>query len=178
MTDALSSSRGAAEGGVSDDAALALLFTTHYSSLVRLASLLLRDPAASEDIVQEAFIKVAARRTTLREQDKALAYVRQTVVNLSRSALRRRLVAAKHAPKPDVDIESAADTALRNLEGEKVRAALATLPARQREAVVLRYYGDLSETQIATAMGVSNGAVKAYCSRGLASLALALGDRS
>ena len=170
---------------LSDDNSLALLYTAHYSSLVRLASLLLRDGAASEDVVQEAYIKVATTRSVLRDQDKALAYLRQTIVNLARSALRRRLVAIKYAPHSRgdlLDVESAADTAIRNLEGERVRAALAQLPTRQREAVVLRYYGDLSEAQIAAAMGVSNGAVKAYCSRGLAALAANLsfetGDRS
>ena len=166
------------ERPLSQDSSLALLYTQHYGSLVRLASLLLRDPAASEDIVQEAYIKVALSRS-LRDPDKALAYLRQTVVNLSRSALRRKLVARRHAPVLlEESVESAADGAMRRIEGERVRTALAALPARQREAVVLRYYGDLSEAQIAEAMGVSNGAVKSYCSRGLAALSTFLGDPS
>ena len=158
------------------DHALAVLYAQHYQSLLRLAALLLDEPAACEDIVQESYIRVATAKTALREPEKALAYLRQTVVNLSRSSLRRRLVVLRHAPKPLPEGAPADEGAFAALERQAVVRALAKLPPRQREAVVLRYYGDLSETQIAAAMGVTNGAVKSYCSRGLETLGTLLGD--
>ena len=161
----------ALERPVSADEALTTLYRQHYRSLLRLAALLLDEPAACEDVVQEAYIRVRSASGALRDPSKALAYLRQTVVNLSRSTLRRRLVALRHAPKPMPDAAGADEGAFARLERAAVVRALAELPRRQREAVVLRYYGDLSEAQIAAAIGVSPGAVKSYCSRGLAALA-------
>ena len=83
---------------VSDEDLITSLYAQHYRSLIRLAALLLDEVAACEDVVQEAYIRVHNARGRLRDPDKALAYLRQTVVNLSRSTLRRRLVAARHAP--------------------------------------------------------------------------------
>lgn len=164
--------------GIDSDHALAVLYTAHYGSLLRLAALLLGDRAACEDVVQEAYIKVALHKSRLRDHEKALAYLRQTVVNLSRSSLRRRVVALRHAPLPMPDGAPADEGAFAALERAAVVKALGQLPQRQREAVVLRFYGDLSEAQIAAAMGVSAGAVKSACSRGLATLAELLGDLS
>src|SRR4051812_3659471 len=81
---------------VTDDDALAALYLRHFPSLVRLAALLLDDLAASEDVAQEAYVRVALARRRLRDPDAGLAYLRRTVVNLARSALRRRLVARRH----------------------------------------------------------------------------------
>jgi RNA polymerase sigma-70 factor (sigma-E family) len=131
-----------------------------------------------EEIVQEAYLKVHAAllgpKPRLRDEDRALAYLRQTVVNLARSSLRRRIVARKHAPRPMPDAPSAEEGAYAQVERAAVVKALRNLPRRQREAVVLRYYGDLSEAAAAAVMGVSVGAVKSYTSRGLAALAEAL----
>ena len=154
------------------------LYVAEYTRLLRLASLLLDDLGSCEEIVQEAYIKVHAALSgptpRLRDDDRALAYLRQTVVNLARSSLRRRLVARKHAPHPMPDAPSAEEGAYAQVERTAVVQALRGLPRRQREAVVLRYYGDLTEAAAAHVMGVSTGAVKAYTSRGLAGLALAL----
>jgi RNA polymerase sigma-70 factor (sigma-E family) len=154
---------------VSDDDLLTTLYSVHYRSLLRLAALLLDDLAACEDVVQEAYIRVHGARARLRDQDKALAYLRQTVVNLSRSTLRRRVVAARHAASAEHD-------AYALVERDAVVVALKALPRRQREAVVLRYYADATEAQAAAVMGVSVGAVKSYTSRGLAGLGALLED--
>lgn len=162
------------------DDAVTALYTAHYRELVRLSAMLLRDPAVAEEVVQDAFVAMHGSWKRIREQDKALAYLRRIVVNRSRSALRRRVVAERyladsqarlqHLPEPDPDVASAEDSVLRRFESERVMAALRKLPPRQREALVLRYYGDLSEAQVATAMKVSAGSVKTHTFRGMATL--------
>ena len=106
----------------------------------------------------------------MRDSEKALSYLRQSVVNRSRSVLRHRMVVDKNAPKPAPDMPSAEHGAIAALERSAVGAALRARPARQREALVLRYYGDLSEAQIASAMGISRGAVKSHTARAMAAL--------
>jgi RNA polymerase sigma factor (sigma-70 family) len=110
----------------------------------------------------------------LRDSDKALSYLRQSVVNRSRSVLRHRVVVDRNAPKPAPDMPSAEQGAIALLERSAVVAALRTLPSRQREALVLRYYGDLSEAQIATTMGISRGAVKSHTARAMSALRVVL----
>ena len=151
------------------------LFVGHYQQLLRLAVLFLGDVPAAEDVVQEAFIRVhgAVRR---RRIDDPVAYLRQTVVNLSRSDLRRRLIARKHAPRGTPDAASAEDDAHSVLARHEVIRALRSIPARQREAVVLRYWADLPESEVARLMGVSVGTVKGYTSRALARLGQLLGE--
>jgi RNA polymerase sigma-70 factor (sigma-E family) len=150
--------------------ALTLLYTAHYRGLVRLAAYLTGDRDAAEEVVQDAYVKVLGRWGGLRDFDKGEAYLRQTVVNLSRSRLRHRVVVDKHAPAPPPDAASAEAGAMTQLDRAAVVRALAELPRRQREAIVLRYYADLSEAQTAHAMGVSAGAVKSHTSRGMAAL--------
>jgi RNA polymerase sigma-70 factor (sigma-E family) len=152
------------------DGALTALYTAHYRSLVRLAAFLLRDPGQAEEIVQDAFVAMHGSWRRLRDPDKAEAYLRQAVVNRSRSGLRRRKVEAKHAPKPGPDAPSAEYGALGELDRSAVIDALRVLPRRQREVLVLRYYGDLTEAQIADTLGISNGAVKSHASRGMSAL--------
>jgi RNA polymerase sigma-70 factor (sigma-E family) len=106
----------------------------------------------------------------LRDPEKALAYLRQAVVNRARSRLRHLKVVERKAPAPMPDAASAEYGALRELDRADVMAALRALPTRQREVLVLRYYTDLSEAQIADAMGISTGAVKSHASRGIAAL--------
>ncbi|MGH8866804.1 MAG: SigE family RNA polymerase sigma factor [Actinomycetes bacterium] len=152
------------------DEAVTSLYAAHYRSLVRLATLLLRDQSSAEEVVQDAFVGMHGAWRRLRDPDKALAYLRQSVVNRARSALRHRGVTQKYAPAPMPDAPSAEHGALGLLEQQQVAAALRTLPTRQREVLVLRYYADLSEADIAEAMGISRGAVKSHASRGMAAL--------
>src|SRR5215467_10369102 len=142
------------------------IYSTHYRSLVRLAVPLVRDVATAEEVVQDSFIAMHSAWRRLRDSDKALSYLRQSVVNRSRSVLRHRVVVDRNAPKPAPDMPSAEQGALTLLERTAVVTALRSLPPRQREALVLRYYGDLSEAQIADAMGISKGAVKSHTTRG------------
>jgi RNA polymerase sigma-70 factor (sigma-E family) len=153
-----------------DDQALAAMYRMHYTPLVRLAALLVRDVAAAEDVVQDSFIAMCAGWRRLRDHDKAVAYLRQTVVNRSRSALRRRAVAERYVPALAPQMPSAEEEALARVEHTAVAAALGMLSPRQREALVLRYYADLPLVQIAAAMGISTGAVKAHLGRAMASL--------
>jgi RNA polymerase sigma-70 factor (sigma-E family) len=145
-------------------------YQTHYTSLLRLAALLLDDLGSCEDVVQEAFIRVHTARARVREPEKLLAYLRQTVVNLSRSTLRRRLIGLKLLPKPLPNAASAEEGAYDALERDALIQALRGLQRRQREVLVLRYYADLTEAQVAAALGVSIGSVKAYGSRGIEAL--------
>jgi len=154
--------------------AVTAIYTTHYRSLVRLAVLLVRDVATAEEVVQDSFIAMHGAWRRLRDTEKALSYLRQSVVNRSRSVLRHRMVVDKNAPKPAPDMPSAEQGALSLLERSAVIAALRTLPPRQREALVLKFYADLSEAQIATAMGISRGAVKSHTARGVAALRVVL----
>jgi RNA polymerase sigma-70 factor (sigma-E family) len=146
------------------------LYTEHYRSLVRLALLLVHDVPTAEEVVQDAFVAMHTGWRRLREAEKALSYLRQAVVNRSRSVLRHRSVVDKNAPKPAPDMPSAELGAIALLERTAVVAALRELPGRQREAIVLRYYADLSEAQIAAAMGISKGAVKSHTARGMSAL--------
>jgi RNA polymerase sigma-70 factor (sigma-E family) len=162
------------------DAAVTHLFTAHYRPMVRLASLLLHERGMAEEIVQDAYVALHGRWRQLRDSDKALAYLRATVVNRCRSALRHRKVVEAHlaAARPPLDAPSAEAGALELLAHDTVIMALRRLPARQREAIVLRYYADLSEADIAETMGVSRGAVKSHTSRGMAALRQALRELS
>jgi RNA polymerase sigma-70 factor (sigma-E family) len=150
------------------------LYSMHYLSLVRLAAMLVRDMPTAEEVVQDAFIAMHDGWDRLRDSEKALAYMRQAVVNRSRSVLRHRMVVEKNAPKPAPDMPSAEHGAMTLLERSEVVAALRDLPGRQREAIVLRYYADLSEAEIAAAMHISRGAVKSHTARGMAALRAAL----
>jgi RNA polymerase sigma-70 factor (sigma-E family) len=152
------------------DEALVALYTSNYRALVRMSALLLHDTAAAEDVVQDAFVAMHGSWRRLRDPDKGLAYLRQAVVNRSRSRLRHLKVVDRKAPAPMPDAEGADAAALRAVERASVMTALRGLPQRQREVLVLRYYADLSEAQIADAMGISTGAVKSHASRGIASL--------
>ena len=124
--------------------------------------------------MQESFIAMHTSWRRLRDSEKALSYLRQSVVNRSRSVLRHRVVVDKNAPKPAPDMPSAEQGAISLLERAAVIDALRTLPPRQREALVLKFYADLSEAQIATTMGISRGAVKSHTARGVAALRVVL----
>ncbi len=146
------------------------LYAVHYAGLVRLAALLLRDHAVAEEAVQDAFVSLHRRWRRLRDTRNAAAYLRTSVVHNTRSIQRRRAVAAKHPDDVLLDAPSAESGAMRAASSRAVVEALQLLPRRQREALVLRYYADLSEAEIAETMKISRGAVKSHASRGMAAL--------
>jgi RNA polymerase sigma-70 factor (sigma-E family) len=162
--------------GWTADEAVTRLFGAHYRPLVRLAALLLADRGAAEEVVQDAYVRLHQRWHRLRDPDQALSYLHTSVVNGARSALRHRGVRERYLAgiRPVPDAPSAEAGALTVLEHQRIVAALRTLPVRQREALVLRYYADLSEAEIAEAMGVSRGAVKSHTSRAMAALRVRL----
>lgn len=161
-----------ADRAVADaDGAVTQLYSAHYRSLVRLAALLVRDLGTAEEVVQDAFVALThGGWYRLRDNEKALAYLRQSVVNRSRSVLRHRLVVDRNAPKPPPDEPSAEHGAIALFERSAVVNALRSLPARQCEALVLRFYADMSEAQIAETMRISRGAVKSHTARAMQAL--------
>lgn len=156
------------------DEAITELYTAHYARLVRLAALLQGDHAVAEEVVQDAFVALHRRWRRLRDPGSAVAYLRTSVVHGCRSVQRRRGVAARHPEDRAPHVPSAEQLAVLDAATGAVVEALRQLPARQREALVLRYYGGLSESEIAEAMNISNGAVKSHASRGMAGLRDAL----
>lgn len=134
----------------------------------------MRDAPTAEEVAQDSFVAMHGNWPRLGDDGKALTYLRRTVVNRSRSVLRHRAAVGKDVQKAPAHAPSAQHGAPVQLERSAVIAALRGLPARQREAIVLRYYGDLSEAGIATAMGVSRAAVKNHTARGMTALRAAL----
>jgi RNA polymerase sigma-70 factor (sigma-E family) len=154
------------------------LYELHAVGLIRLAMIMLGDRAAAEDVVQEAFCGLYRRWRHLDDPGKALPYVRSAVLNGSRSQLRARIRAQRRPVTHATDlVASAEDDALIAEEHAEVLAALRRLPSRQREALVLRFYLDLAEPEIAATMGVSAGTVKSTTSRAIAALARMLREQ-
>jgi RNA polymerase sigma-70 factor (sigma-E family) len=163
------------------DTAVEELYAAHYRRLVRLSVLLVRDVETAEEVVQDAFVAMHGRWRSLQEPDKGLAYLRQAVVNRSRSVLRHRGVRARHAgttPPVVPHLPGADEDALVSERRAAVLDALRGLPDRQREVLALRYYLDLSEADIAETLGISRGAVKSHASRGVAALRTLMEDVS
>jgi RNA polymerase sigma factor (sigma-70 family) len=147
------------------------LFRDRYPEIVRLADLLGADDP--EDVAQEAFARLIRKAGSLRDPAAALAYVRSTVCNLVRNRHRHLRVVRLRTPR-GLDVASSEHAVMIREDHRELLAALATLPPRRREAIVLRYWLDLPEREIATAMGVSAGTVKSHVSRGLDALGEAL----
>ena len=150
------------------------LYERHYVRLVRLAVLLVGDVGRAEEIVQDAFVDLVARWRTIRDPGAAAAYLRTCVANGARSHLRHRAVVHRQPVSRPSQVNSAETEALVQIEHERVLSVLSELPGRQREVLVLRYYGQLSEAEIADTLGISRGAVKTHSSRGLHSLRTAM----
>jgi len=146
------------------DPAVAALYRMHYPTLVRLAALLVPDLATAEYIVQDAFAAVHGRWYLLSDADAALAYLRRSVISGSRSVIHR----SRPVPPPG----SAGGT---GEPGSAVVSALRALSARQREVVVLRYFADLPEAEIASATGMSMAAVRIHAAQAMSSLQAGLG---
>jgi RNA polymerase sigma-70 factor (sigma-E family) len=166
-------SREPLRAGLPDAAAAAAvtgLYQGHAVGLIRLAVVMLGDRPAAEDVVQDAFAGLYRRWAKLTDPGKAPAYLRSATMNGCRNELRRRIRARRQPGEPVTDAASAEFAALVGEEHREVLAALRRLPGRQREALVLRFYLELTETEIAAAMGVSPGTVKSTTARGLAAL--------
>ena len=140
--------------------AVAALYQVHYPALVRLAVLLIPDLATAEDIVQDAFAAVHGRWQVQPDADAALAYLRWSVVHRSRSV----------PPLGEPTAGTGEPTAGTGEPGSAVMSALRALSPRQREVVVLRYFADLSEAEIAAATGMSMAAVRDHAAQAMSSL--------
>jgi RNA polymerase sigma factor (sigma-70 family) len=167
------------EPGLND---VAGLFRERHVELVRLAALVVGDRATAEDVVQDVFARLCAK-DLLPGGDHALAYARAAVLNGCRSVLRRQAIArriggARELDRPDAARDSAEDEVILAEDRRQVLAALAALPVRRREVLVLRYWLGLSEAEIASVMAISRGTVKSNAARGLAALAHKLGEDS
>jgi RNA polymerase sigma-70 factor (sigma-E family) len=162
---------------VDADTGVERLFRSSRLHMVRLALLLVDDKETAEDVVQDAFAALHRRWSSITTPDAAIGYLRASVVNGSRSVLRRRRVARAHIwPEAEGrNTEAAESGALRAEEHGEVLAALRRLPRRQREVIVLRYWAELPEAEIAAALGISIGSVKSSASRGREALAGMLG---
>src|SRR4249919_1258689 len=162
MADMAAGDSQAALSGVERDATLSALHREHYRSLVRLACVLLDELGAGEEVVQEAFVRV---HRSWAQVDQPLIYLRATVMNLSRSRMRRRLVARRRVEPVVRPAMSAEEHVVLLSDQQEVLDAVRTLPRRQRECLVLRYYLELSEAEIAATLGISNGSVKSHSHR-------------
>jgi RNA polymerase sigma-70 factor (sigma-E family) len=152
------------------------LYQAHALGLARLALVMLGDPSAAEDVVQDAFLGLYRRWDSLAAPAAALAYLRASVLNGCRTALKRG--SRSGVLVTERALESAEATVLLGEEHRAVLAAIRRLPARQREALVLRYYLDMTEDQAADAMRISRGTVKSATSRAIAAVGRMLREES
>jgi len=164
----MSQSTGIVRPAVSDRADLDDLYVRHTPGAVRLAALITGDPDLAQDIAHDAFLRSVGRFRHLRQPEAFEAYLRRAVVNACTSHFRRRKVEAayvrgltRHPPPFDEPDHGRRD---------ELRTALSALPPRQRAAVVLRYYADLSEQQAGEALGCSAAAVRSMVARAMESL--------
>jgi RNA polymerase sigma-70 factor (sigma-E family) len=151
-------------------------FRTHFSGLCRLAYLIVGDSAHAEDIVQEAFLRTFVGWRRLREPDRVEMYLRRAVINASRSKLRRRDNERRANARAVAGQSGEAVVGPDREVADSVMAAVRGLPERQRATVILRYYLDLSETDIAETLGTSPGTVKSQLSKARRNLERALGE--
>ncbi|HEY1916316.1 MAG TPA: sigma-70 family RNA polymerase sigma factor [Streptosporangiaceae bacterium] len=160
----------------------ALIFRQHHAELVRLALMLVGDRPTAEDVVQDAFAGLHARRDRLHPGGDALAYVRAAVLNRSRSVLRRRSIARRLGATRDLQLDRLVESAEHDVvlaeDRKRVLAALVALPRRRQEVLILRYYLGLSVDEIAAVLRISPGTVKSTTARGLAALASSLKGQS
>jgi RNA polymerase sigma-70 factor (sigma-E family) len=154
--------------------AVTALFEEHYASLVRMARLLVDDRETAEDVVMDAFTSLYRRWTAIRDPAEAHRYVRSCVLNGARSQLRRRRLRRRHESRSSQQEAARNGHETNEADRSTMTQLLARLPYRQRQVLVLRYFVDMTEAQIAYELGVSPGSVKTHASRGLAALARAL----
>lgn len=158
--------RVAVEQSRTQESRLGELFQRHAADGVRLAYLITGNRALAEDLVQDAFVRLAGRLVHLRDPDNLEPYLRRTIVNLANAHFRRRKVERRYL-ESEAALPEVAQAGPDASEREAVWAVLRSLPTRQRTALVLRFYEDLSESQTAEAMGCRPGTVKSLVSRGM-----------
>ena len=157
------------------DRAVTALYLAHYRPMVRMAALLVQDLAVAEEIVQDSFAALHAAWPRLPGADDAPAHLRRFMVDRSRSVLRQRVVVDALGPRLAPEQPGGEAEASIKAERSAFISALWTLPARQREVVVLRYYADLPLAEVASATGASAAAVRAHAARAMSSLRAELG---
>ena len=166
----LASPVAVAKTTVDADALVVQLFRQEGSSLVRLARLFVDDRNAAEDLVQEAFIRLARSAHRISHPSKAPAYLRSIVLNLARDHNRRGLMSLRHHLPFDEHTASIEDVITLREDQQLVIDSLRSLPHRQRDCLVLRYYDELGIDDIASTLGISRNSVKTHLQRGLAAL--------
>jgi len=162
-------------GAEADAVTVTDLFRAHHLELVRFALVLTGDLATAEDVVQDVFERLHRRWPDLRERT-GLSYAMTSVLNGCRSAARRDQVRRRHANALVGRPSAGADAASAVADRGALAAALRSLPGRQREVIVLRYYCDLDVAEIARMLGIGPSTVRSAVSRGLAALASAVGE--
>ena len=157
---------------VDRDALIAALFHQEGSRLVRMARLFTDDRNAAEDIVQEAFIRLHRAAHRLEDPTKAAPYLRSIVVNLARDHNRRGLMSLRHqeAMSSDAMPDMPDELAVANEDQRRIIEELRELSPRQRDCLLLRFYMDMTEVEIAEVLGISSNSVKTHCQRGMAAL--------
>ncbi len=170
-----------AAGAASRAPSVSALYQEHAVGLIRLAVIMLGDRASAEDVVQDAFLGLYRHWDRLADTANALTYTRSAVLNGCRTVLRQRTRRGQHEgmAAPDAPArESAEASVLLGEEHRRMLAAIRALPDRQREALVLRFYLDMSEEETARAMRISRGTVKSATSRAIRALGRMLGEGS
>lgn len=177
MLDAVGEDEGTSRAGPEADHVRMAedLYRRSYGDLVRLASLILGDRAAAEDVVQDAFAALC-RRAPLSDPGGVEGYVRRSVANGSRDRLRRRRVERAPRSRRPVASRSTEDHAVAADDARAVAAALLQLPPRQRECAVWHYQLGLTHSEVATVLGISSGSVKTHLHRATRRLATLLED--
>jgi len=168
----------AASVTISDrDALVAELFAVEGTRLVRLARLFTDDRNAAEDLVQEAFIRLHRAAHRISEPAKAAPYLRSIVINLARDHNRRGLMSLRHqeALPAGAVPEAPEDVLVLDEERGRVLEQLRELSPRQRDCILLRFYMEMTEAEIAAALGISPNSVKTHCRRGMAALRKRMG---
>jgi len=159
-----------------DQTGVTELFQAHHLELVRLAVMMTGDLPTAEDVVQDVYERLHRRWPALRTSAGGLAYARTSVLNGCRSAHRRAAVGRRHVAVLAGGLVETTDTESAAADRGQLAAALRALPSRQREVVVLRYFCDLDVAEISDMLRIGPSAVRSSMSRGLASLARALGE--
>jgi RNA polymerase sigma factor (sigma-70 family) len=165
----------AADTASDADRLVVQLFNDEGHSLVRLARLFTDDRNAAEDLVQEAFIRLARSAHRIEDPSKAAAYLRSIVLNLARDHNRRGLVSLRHQLPFDDRAASVEDLIDLRADQRRVLEQLRELAPRQRDCLVLRYFHELRIEDIASTLGLSPNSVKTHLKRGLAAMERRLG---